>query len=451
MLHSGLRKIARWGTLWGTVSLACLALPLAGGAQDLDAPALKAAAEAGDMVAARQLGSALLWGYGGVDQDVEAATLLLTHAAEAGDAKAQSTLGQAYLWGTPLAKDLAEADRLLSAAAALGDASAMRVLGQQLIGGWVMPQDIERGLPLLEGAAAQGDVPAKIALGEFYLYGKPLAKDWTRAEALFEEAAAAGDGSGLAAYGAMLMWSEKDWRTAEADLIRAGEMGEGGAWVTLAEGAMYGYLGADSRGKFDGFADKARAAGEERIAVLESQRATWGISMEASGPKALAELETAAEDGNVTALLNLISLQRDGNRYNIRKDPAGALASLEAHGDLLSAEQRTQYALTIAAATHRMKQDLPKMAARIEAAVAETPGLMTDWFGKELYKANPNLAIYMLQADLKAQGLYGGAQDGYAGPRTLKGLYKMCKALPGEENCGDRVLDAGLIGKLLAR
>ncbi|WP_434286949.1 tetratricopeptide repeat protein [Celeribacter sp. SCSIO 80788] len=451
MLHSRLWNFARWSTLWGTVSLACLALPGAAGAEDLDATALQAAADAGDMAAAVQLGNALLWGYGGVDQDVEAATLLLAKAAGAGDAKAQTALGQAYLWGTPVAKDLAEADRLLSAAAAQGDTGAMRVLGQQLIGGWVIPQDIDRGLPLLEEAAAQGDVQAKVALGEFYLYGKPLAKDWTRAEVLFEEAAAAGDGSGLAAYGAMMMWSEKDWQTAETNLIRAGEMGKSGAWVSLAEGAMYGYLGPNSRAKFDGFADKARAAGEERIAVLESQRATWGISMEASGPKALAELETAAEDGNVTALLNLISLQRDGNRYNIRKDPAAALASLEAHGDLLNADQRAQYGLTIEAATHRMTQDLPKMAALIEEGATANPGLMTAWFGKELYKANPNLAIYMLQGDLKAEGLYSGAQDGFAGPRTLKGLYSLCKALPGEDNCGDRVLDAELIGKLLAR
>jgi FOG: TPR repeat, SEL1 subfamily len=449
MLQSGLRKIA----LWGTVScvVICLVLPLAGTAEDLDASALKAAAEAGDMAAANQLGSALLWGYGGVDQDAEAATLLLSKAAEAGDAQAQSTLGQAYLWGTPLAKNLAEADRLLSAAVAQGNSEAMRVLGQQLIGGWVMPQDIDRGLPLLEEAAGQGDVRAKIALGEFDLYGKPLAKDWERAEALFEEAAAAGDGSGLAAYGAMMMWSEKDWKAAESDLIRAGEMGESSAWVTLAEGAMYGYLGPDSRGKFDGFADKARMAGEERIAVLESQRATWGISMKASGPQALSELETAAQDGNVTALLNLISLQRDGNRYNIRKDPGGALASLEAHGDLLSEEQRAQYGLTIEAATRRRAQDLPKMAAQIEDEVAANPALMTAWFGKELYKANPNLAIYMLQGDLKAEGLYSGALDGYAGPRTLKGLYELCKTLPEEENCAERVLEPELIGKLLAR
>lgn len=427
--------------------LASFVLPLAGMAEDLDAAALKAAADGGDMAAARDLGSALLWGYGGVDQDAEAATLLLTKAAEAGDAKAQSTLGQAYLWGAPVEKNLAEADRLLSAAAAQGNVDAMRVLGQQLIGGWVMPRDVDRGLPLLQAAASKGDSRAKTALGEFYLYGKPLEKDWNQAKMLFEDAAAAGDGKGLAEYGSMLMWSEKDWQAGEANLIRAGEMGENSAWVSLAEGAMYGYLGPDSRSKFEGFADKARAAGEERIAVLEAQRAIWGISMRASGPKALSELETAAKDGNATALMSLISMQRDGNRYNIRKDPAAAETAIETYGDLLTDEQKAQFALTIEAATHRMSRDYPRLAKAVEAQ----PELMSEWFGEELYKANPNLAVYMLQSEMKPMGLYSGKLDGFAGPRTLKGLNRLCNSMQDETNCGDRVLDADLIGKLLAR
>ncbi|SFI86665.1 tetratricopeptide repeat protein [Celeribacter neptunius] len=446
MAYSDMRswRLATGGLLGCVLASWLLSGPVASAA---DFAALRSAADAGDLAAARDLGSALLWGSEELDQDTEAAITLLSRAAEAGDAKAQLILGQAYLWGVPVPKDLAEADRLLSAAATQGNVDAQRVLGQNLIGGWGFERDVERGLPMLEAAAATNDARAQVALGKFYLYGKPLGKDRAKALSLFEAAAQSGNGEGLAAYGEDVMWGERGWKEAQAYLERAGMLGDSRAWSILAEGAMWGYLGPESRGKFDGYADRARAAGETRIAVLESKRSTWGISMRASGPKTLATLGEAADQGNLDALRELISLQRDGNHYNIRKDPAGARAVLDAHLEMLSETEQAQFLQSIEVATHKMTRDFPRLSREIRAM----PGGVTKAFATELHKANPNMAFYMLQEDMKASGLYRGKLDGLAGPMTLKGVKKLCDALPDEENCGDRVLDRDLIAKLLAR
>lgn len=136
----------------------------------------------------------------------------------------------------------------------------------------------------------------------------------------------------------------------------------------------------------------------------------WGISMRASGPRTIARLEEAADKGNATAATYLIALVRDGNRLNLRKRPAQARAYLERYGDLLTPLEAAQLALSIDAA----EATGPAASAAIARALGERPELKSVWFGKELHRANPNVAVYLLQADMKDRGLYRGALNGLA-------------------------------------
>ncbi|MCL7464695.1 tetratricopeptide repeat protein [Phaeovulum sp. NW3] len=417
-------------------------------AQDVPAglSLLDQAASAGDIAAKAALGKILLDGYY-TQADSAKGTRLLQEAAADGNAAAQRNLGKALLWGTGLAADPTRAQTLLDQAASAGDAEARRVLGEQLIGGWVLPADATAGQALLEQSAAAGDTQAQVTLGALLLHGTGLPKDESRALELFEQAAAAGDGAGLERFGATLMWRQRDPAAAEAYLRRAGELGRGTAWVTLAEGAMYGFLGEGSRQKFDGFAQQARAAGEGRIEVLEAQRRTWGISMVASGPETLAGLERAAEAGNKDALLYLIGLVRNGNRYNIRKEPDRALAYLDRFANLLSAPEIERLRFSIDAARVKTIPAYEVLAARLAAK----PDLLAGGFGPELAWANDNFAIYLLQTRLQAEGRYSGPINGLATRATLRALYDDCKPLMGPVRCGDDILKPEVLGRLLNR
>ncbi len=452
-------------------------------AKALDLDALKSAAAAGDTAAERKLGEALVLGSEGVTQDVaqglkllgeaaaagdvpakaslgkilidgyytpaqpEQAQRLLEQAADAGNPLAQTTLGKALLWGLNLKPDPLRAKTLLQAAASAGDPEARRILGEQLVGGWVLKPDVAAGLTLLEQAVAAGDDKAMVSLGDFFLNGTGVKKDVPRARALFEEAAKAGNGEGLERYGTYLMWTNRAPAQAEDYLRRAGEMGRGSAWTTLAEGAMYGYLGSRSRSKFDGYAARARAAGEEKVAVLEAQRRLWGISMRASGPEAIKGLEKAADDGNATAASYLIVLVRDGNHYNVRKRPQQARAYLERYAPLLGPEKSAQFAFTIDAASTRQIADLPEL----KVVYDSHPEWRTLWFGKQIYAANENLAIYVLQSEMKGDGLYAGTVNGYATKATLHAMWNACLRLPDTTRCHDSVMHPEVVGALLAR
>jgi TPR repeat protein len=359
-------------------------------------------------------------------------------------AASQTALGAAYLWGSGVARDRAQARTLLEAAAGAGSAAAQATLGEALIAGVLKPAEPQEGQRLLEMAIVGGNTDAMVALGTFLLYGRDLPRDLDRAEALFEQAAEAGNGQGIEELGGFLMWSRRDWTKAEALLSRAGEMGRGSAWSTLAEGAMYGYLGAGNRDRFDEFAKRARAAGSDRIPVLESERLQWGISQRASGPKALATLEEAAESGNATALKALVSLTRDGNDYNVRKRPDDARAHLARHGDLLTAEERAYYTFSIDAALSRQRRDLAGLAQRFAGGDWE----MTKALAEDLYAANPNLVIFMIQRDLAERGIYGGPINGLATRTTIRALFQGCRDLAYDRDCREDVLSPGVIADL---
>ena len=450
--------------------------------QTIDVDALRSAAEAGSAQAQLQLGEVLLYGNAGMSADADTALSLLDQAAEAGfvpakarlgkvlldgfytdpdpsrgigllkeaaaadNALAQATLGEALLWGHRTEADPARAQNLLQAAAEAGNTNAMRLLGEQLVGGWILERNIPQGLALLEKGVAANDAASEVALGTMLLYGDPLPRDRNRALALFEAAAEKGNGEGLHHYGRDLMWREKDKDAAEAYLIRSAEMGVEAAWTTLSEGAMYGYLGLSQRRKFEGYAERALEEGETHIAVLEAQRRLYGINMRASGPKAIEGLEQAAEAGNDEAAKYLIALVRDGNRYNVRKSPDQAAAYLEKFSELLNANEKDRLAFTIEAAKARGAARFSELAKDFESR----PELKSSDFGKEIYAANPNLAIFLLQSRLKEQGIFAGKPDGLAGKATLSALWKACLALPSNKQCYDTVMHPNVIGRLLA-
>lgn len=355
--------------------------------------------------------------------------------------------GEALLYGFGSPAEPQTALDLLRKAGAGGDQAALVILGENLIWGIYLARDVPQGLALLEQAIAAGDNSARVALGKLYLYGGPLPRNRARARDLFEAAAANGEGAGLHAYGAQLMWSWKDPDEAERYLRRAADLGDAAALSTLAEGAMYGFLGLDQRRRFEEFATEAVAAGETRIAVLDAQRRLYGINMRASGPLAIEGLEKAARAGNADAARFLIALVRDGNRYNVRKRPAQAEAYLREFAPLLSETEQTGLAFTIEAARTRMSAHFDAMAAEYYAL----SGVRNADFAKQLFAANPNFVVYLLQKRWQQSGDYKAKADGLAGQKTFRALRRACRDLPVTALCRRSLLHPDVIAQLLAR
>lgn len=409
---------------------------------------LERAVANGDVSAMTTLGEHLVYGWV-LPKDVEAGVQLLAAAADKGSAEAQNVLGQVYLWGTAVDTDASRAERYLLAASKQGQPEAMLTLGQQLVSGGVFSPDLPTGLRWLERSAEANNSKALVALGEIYWRGKFVERDPDRAQQYFEDAAALGDGSGLTLMGTELMWREINATKAEEMLQRAGELGATEAYVRLAEGAMYGYLGGGSlsRKKYDGYAAQAMDAGENRLAVLEAERKLWGIGTRADGAEAVAILTTAAETGNADAAKYLIGLLRDGNNLNVRRSKMGAEDALNRFGDLLSEKERSQYALTLKAAAART----PERYAPVAEAFEQQSKIWSLWFGMELYKANPNVAFYILQRRLADEGKYAGALNGYATRLTLDAVNRACREKLDRSLCDDNVMRPDVIGALLAQ
>ena len=409
---------------------------------------LEQAADSGDVSAQRVLGAHLVYGWV-FEKDIGRGISLLKAAAQTGDPKAQTQLGEVLLFGFAGVYDRAEARRLLETASAAGEPEALRVLGEQLVRGGIFAKDVEKGRQMLEAAVAQKDTAAMVTLGKLYLDADGLGRDRATALALFEQAAAEGDGRGLAAYGSDMMWREIDASAAEKILNRAGELGAVGAYVTLAHGAMYGYLGGGSvsRAKYDGYVDKAHEAKAGKLAVLAAERKLWGIGERANGPDALSVLTTGADAGDAAAAKYLIALLRDGNNLNVRRSATAAQEALERYKSLLSPKEAAQYALTLQAANARQPNAYESVRQTYEAQ----PELFSEWFGTEMYKANPNIAIYILQTRLKEKGLYGGTANGLAGRSTLSAMYEECIASLRPALCNDSVMRPDVIGALLAK
>lgn len=157
---------------------------------DLAKKWLTAAAEHGDVLAQRNLGTLLL------EEDRAAAAQWYRHAAERGDAISQDMIGHMLADGDGVAADAAEARQWLERAADGGIARAATRLGSMhhdAVGG---PRDLDAAARWWRHGAEAGDPDGAAMLGAAFHLGHGVAKD--NAQALAWLTLAGERGSGLA-------------------------------------------------------------------------------------------------------------------------------------------------------------------------------------------------------------------------------------------------------------
>ena len=133
-------------------------------------------ADAGDPVATRLLGIALLRGWSG-RADRDKAYRRFHDAAEAGDRLSMKLVGEAYELGDPLPQDYEKAVYWTKRAADNGDADAHFRLARLYAKGMGVPRSLEEADRLAEIAANMGNPPAQLSLGIASSNGERFEKD----------------------------------------------------------------------------------------------------------------------------------------------------------------------------------------------------------------------------------------------------------------------------------
>jgi hypothetical protein len=70
-------------------------------------------------------------------------------------------------------------------------------------------------------------------------------------------------------------------------------------------------------------------------------------------------------------------------------------------------------------------------------------------FQKQLFQANQNFSVYVLQAALKERKIYTGSPNGMATARTISAIRRACDALQGAAKCKGKILSEGVIAQLI--
>lgn len=410
---------------------------------------LEAAIADGDVDAKAVLGKLYVDGYY-LPRDNNKGMALLESAAATKNADAITKLGLVYLNGNDATKaDPAKALDYLQRGADAGNKEAQRRLGEALVTGSGVARKPSEGRKLLETAGKNGDPKSLVVLGRLLMEGQYLKTDLPHARLLFEKAAQLGDVEGVELLGRKLMWngrSRAETKRAEKYLTMAGEAGSGPAWTTLAQGAVYKKFGKGSAAKYPVFLKNARALGETKIEVIEAERWMWGLAgAKANASKTISTLETAAAAGNQDAIKYLIGLRRGGNGWNIKKNTKKAQAYFDKYGGKLTQADHNQQTTLLRVARARSPGDFAQLLENID----DHPDFRSAEFHKQLFRANQNFSVYVLQAALKERKIYTGSLNGMATARTISAIRRACDALPGKTKCKGKILSPGVIAQVI--
>lgn len=150
-------------------------------------------AEAGDVVAERELGELYTTTGEGVVRDPVKAAAWMTKAADSGDAQAQFELARFYTQGYGVTQDSNQAQALLMKAAMQGLPKAESAVGYDFLHGVGTPVDYAQALTWLHKADADGDAMADTNLGYMSAYGMDVARDDAAAMQWYMKAADRGN------------------------------------------------------------------------------------------------------------------------------------------------------------------------------------------------------------------------------------------------------------------
>ncbi|CUH82680.1 tetratricopeptide repeat protein [Tropicibacter naphthalenivorans] len=384
------------------------------------------AAELGMDDAWRYLGNALL-----AQDRGEAALEAFGNASKAGVTGWELSAAKAHLtrrFGTRSAP--AEGLAMLQTLADGGDDKARMELAKVRANASSGFADFDAARALLEEMAQSGDAEALSRLARLYRSGLGVPRDYARANALYLQAAAAGQG------GALLSAAEMEMRRglysrARTTLNKAMEADVEGAALALAEAELRRNLGSRS----DPAAGTALIRdGLDRqdldfalLALdLMGDRLTPGVP----APEVLEMVERAADTGSSQAALALIRVSRERPRL-VPGLGARRVPWLTKYSDQLPEEARIEEEIRLLVAVNA-----PAKARRlVQQRVAQADAALVDVTLVAAWRADRNVYIHAVQAELTRLGMYAGRLNGRLTGATLGAMLRFCRQEGFAEQC----------------
>ena len=276
-------------------------------------PAIKKAAESGDLAAVINAGICAREGIGR-GRDPEEAYRLFKKAADAGDPVGMFYLAVCYDTGVGTAKDIDEAFAWARKSADRKHPKGLALLGLFHSRGEGTKESPVEGLRLLEEAARSGDGYAEVQLGTLLGQGVGTTKDEARALRLFRSSAEKGTRLGWARLGDAHYFgigTRVDHEEAVACWLKGAEQGHPGAQLRLANAYFSGEGVRQSHEKARIYAELAYEGDSDTGAYATAILAHLyleGLGVEKSPSRAARYLRISAAGGNIGSMNNYAAL-----------------------------------------------------------------------------------------------------------------------------------------------
>lgn len=329
-----------------------------------------------------------------VPRDLQKAFLFYSQAAEADVVSAKLRIGEMLAHGQGVAPDPDRGRQIISQVAETGNVSALLILGDLYSRGDAGPMDATKAIKAFEKAAALGNQQAMLRLGDLFRYGRFRPPEYAKAGLAYRRVADQGDAYGLRALGSLYV---------EGLDRKRGSPSEGLALL-----------------------EKAAAAGIEYAAIDVANAHFYGHGMRRSVEKGLSVLSHAANQGNATAALEIVSIYRDGKRDGrtllIKRDLARARALLHEMANRIAPERLAleQFQIDCSAAEDRA---IPLLYNRLRQFSSSDQSAVI----RDLRRAKPNLYVYFVQSRLKEMGAFNGKSTGKLNQSTARAFARYCR------------------------
>ena len=245
--------------------------------------------------------------------DLKKAYNYYQQAAEAGSDAAAIKVAEMTAAGSGVAPNFKGGLQMVKSIADRGNVAAMVSLGNILSRGDIGPMDPDQSIKAYEKAGSSGSVTAMLKLGDIYRSGRFAARDDRKAVSYFRRAADTGDPYGIFALGRFYSESRNGGRMA----------------------------GQNSQALMQ----KAAERGVEEAALGQATALFYNFGVKRDVSAALKILKKGAEQGNLSAIQELIGILRDGRRDGklllVRRDTKKARALVADYSNKLTPEQKS--------------------------------------------------------------------------------------------------------------
>ncbi len=276
-------------------------------------PAIKKAAERGDLAAVIKAGICAREGIGR-GRDPDEAFRLFKKAADASEALGMFYLATCYDTGVGTAKDIEEAIAWAQKSAELKHPKGQAFLGTLYARGEGSKKSPIEGFRLVNEAASSGDGYAEAMLGHLLSKGTGTAKDEARAFQLFKSSAEKGTRLGWTRLGDAFNFgigTSVSKEEAVACWLKGAEQGHPGAQLRLANAYLSGEGVIQSHEKARFYAELAHEGDSDTgayAAALLAHLYLEGLGVEKSPSQAARYLRISAAGGHIGSMNNYAAL-----------------------------------------------------------------------------------------------------------------------------------------------